>query len=83
MAETIGLVQRLSILTDTLTCVWIGPTPDNTEILLVSNDGSAADANFGNSMIHALSSASTNYREVVAIHGDSSATISSVRIEPI
>jgi hypothetical protein len=83
MAETIGLVQRLSILTATVTCVWIGPTPDNTEILLVTNDGSAADATFANSMIHALASASTNYREVVAVHSDTDATITSVRIEPI
>ncbi len=83
MAETIGLVQRLSILTDSLTCVWIGPTPDNTEILVVSNDGSAADANFANSMIHALASASTNYREVAANHADDDSTITSVRIEPI
>jgi hypothetical protein len=83
MAETIGLVQRLSILTDTITCVWIGPTPDNTEILVVSNDGSTADASFANSMTHALASASTNYREIVAVHGDSDATITSVRIEPI
>jgi hypothetical protein len=83
MAESIGLVQRLSILTDTITCVWIGPTPDNTEILLVSNDGSAADANFASSMIHVLASASTNYREVVAVHGDSDATVTSVRLEPI
>jgi hypothetical protein len=83
MAETIGLVQRLSILTDTTSCVWIGPTPDNTEILIVDNDGTASDANFANSMIHALASASTNYREVVAVHGDSDSIITSVRIEPI
>lgn len=83
MPDTSGLVQRLSILTNTITCVWIGPTPDNTEILVISNDGSPADANFANSMIHALASASTNYREVTAVHGDSDATITSVRIEPI
>lgn len=83
MAETAGLVQRLSILTDSLTCVWIGPTPDNTEILLVTNDGSSVDASFANSMIDALAAASTNYREVVAVHGDSDSTITSVRIEPI
>jgi hypothetical protein len=83
MAETTGLVQRLSILTDTTTCVWVGPTPDNTEILVVSNDGSTLDAVFANSMIHALATASTNYREVVAVHGDSDAIITSVRIEPI
>ncbi len=83
MAETTGLVQRLSILTDTTTCVWIGPTPDNTEVLVVSNDGSTLDATFSSNLIFALAAASTNYREVVAVHGDSDATITSVRIEPI
>lgn len=83
MAETTGLVQRLSILSDTTTCVWIGPTLDNTEILVVSNDGTTLDASFANSMIHALASASTNYREVVAVHADDDATITAVRVEPI
>jgi hypothetical protein len=83
MAETTGLVQRLSILTNDVTCVWIGPTPENAEILLVSNDGSTLDASFANSMIHALAAASTNYRQVVAVHGDTDATITSVQIEPI
>lgn len=83
MAETTGLVQRLSILTNDVTCVWIGPTPENAEILLVSNDGSTLDASFANSMIHALAAASTNYRQVVAGHGDTDATITSVQIEPI
>lgn len=83
MAQTSGLVQRLSILTDTITCVWIGPTPDNTEILLITNDGTALDAAFATSMIQALASASTGYRGVVAVHGDSDATITSVRVDPI
>jgi hypothetical protein len=83
MAETSGLVQRLSILTDTITCVWIGPTPDNTEILLITNDGSALDAAFATSMIQALASASTNYRGVVAVHDDADATITSVRVDPL
>lgn len=83
MAETSGLVQRLSILTDTITCVWIGPTPDNTEILLITNDGTALDTAFATSMIQALASASTNYRGVVAVHGDSDATITAVRIDPL
>jgi hypothetical protein len=83
MAETSGLVQRLSILTDTITCVWIGPTPDNTEILLVTNDGTSLDAAFATSMIQALASAATNYRGVVAVHGASDATITAVRVDPL
>jgi hypothetical protein len=83
MAQTNGLVQRLSILTNTITCVWIGPTPDNTEILLVTNDGTAIDAAFATSMIQTLASASTNYRSVVAVHGDSDATITAVRVDPL
>jgi hypothetical protein len=83
MAETTGLVQRLSVLTDTVTCVWIGPTPNNTEAFLVTNDGTFADAAFANTLVQTLASAATNYREVVAVHGSSDATITSVRIEPI
>lgn len=82
MATTTGLVQRLSIVTPSLTCVWIGPTPDNSEILLVQNDGTDSEVAFANSLIQMLSSASTNYRQVAAIHGDSDATITSVRLDP-
>jgi hypothetical protein len=34
-------------------------------------------------MIQALASASTNYRGVVAVHGDTDATITSVRVDPL
>jgi hypothetical protein len=83
MAETTGLVQRLSIIGKTATCVWIGANPTNTEALVVTNDGSAGDSAFAASMIEALAAASANYRQVVAVHGDSDSKITSLRIEPV
>lgn len=83
MAETRGLVHRLSILTDQVTCVWVGPTPNNVEVLLVSNDSSALSSAFATRLIQALMAASSNYREVVAVHADTDATITALRIEPV
>lgn len=83
MAETTGLVQSISILSETTTCVWIGPTPNNTEALLVTNDGSSQDAGFASTLIQTLAAASTNYRQVTAVHGNSDAKITSVRLETI
>lgn len=83
MAETTGLVQRMTIASATLTCVWIGPTPDNTEALIVSNDGTSAGAAFASTLIQTFAAAATNYREVVGVHGDSDSTITSVRIEDV
>jgi len=83
MAETKGLVQRITMITDTLTCVWIGANPTNVEALLVTHDGTRAGAAFAATMVQALTSASCNYREVVAVHGDNNARITSVRIEPV
>lgn len=83
MAETTGLVQRISILSETATCVWVGPTPTNTTALVVTNDGTSQNAAFANTLIQTLATASTNYRQVVAVHGNSDTKITSVRIEPI
>jgi hypothetical protein len=83
MAETTGLVQRLSILSETITCVWIGPNPNNSEALVVTHNGSATDSAFATSVIQALAAASTNYRQVVAVHGNSDSKITSLRIEPV
>jgi hypothetical protein len=83
MAETIGLVQRLTLLSQTLTCVWIGPTSDNSEILTVSNDGTTIDALFTGNLVQALAAAQTNYREVTATHDDDDSEITALSIEPI
>jgi hypothetical protein len=83
MAETTGLVQRIKIMSETTTCVWIGPTPNNTEVLLVTNDSSSQDSGFASTLIQILGAASTNYRQVTAEHGNSDAKITSLRLEPI
>jgi|RhiMetdeSRZDD1v2_1073273.scaffolds.fasta_scaffold01366_21 hypothetical protein len=81
MAETKGLVQRLSILSKSAACVWIGPTPNNNTLLFVTNDGSSADSAFAASLVHALAAASTNYREVVAIHSNTGSKITALRVD--
>jgi hypothetical protein len=82
MAETTGLVQRLSI-GETFTCVWIGPQANNTALFLVENDGSTASATFASTLVDTLTAALTNYRAVVAVHGDMSARITGIRIDPV
>jgi hypothetical protein len=82
VAETSGLVQKLSV-GQSFSCAWIGPTPTNTELLLVTSSGSAADAAFAGSLVDTLSAALTNYRAVVAVHGDHDAKITALRIDPV
>ena len=85
MAETAGLVQKLTVIpSSALACAWIGPTPANTELLYVKRDaGESPEAgSFENSMVDALADAVVSRREVVAIHGDSDARITSLRIDP-
>jgi len=89
MAQTTGLVQKLSIIPGSgsaaaMACVWIGPTPDNTELLLVQrlSTTSAQAGAFKNSIVDALVTALVSRREVVATHGDSDALITTLAIEP-
>ncbi|MGB7872195.1 MAG: hypothetical protein WBM01_28680 [Mycobacterium sp.] len=83
MAETTGLVQRLTVLNSTLTCVWIGPTPNNTTLLIVTNDGSDPDSAFAANLIQTLAAATTNYRVVAADHADNDSKITSIRVDPV
>jgi hypothetical protein len=83
MASTTGLVQQLSVFSGPLACAWIGPTAANTEVLVVTSDGSPGGESFAESLIQTLSAAATNYRSVVAFHGDSDAAITSLRIDPV
>jgi hypothetical protein len=82
MAETAGLVQRLTV-GSSVSCVWIGPNPNNTTLLVVSNNGAAADVAFAASLVQTLASAATNYRSVAAIHGTNSSTITALRVDPV
>ena len=85
MAETAGMVQRLMIVPEAATaCVWIGPTPANTELLFVLRDDSSVTAGdpTQNAIVDALTGAVVGRREVVAIHDATSARITSLRVGP-
>jgi hypothetical protein len=85
MAETTGIVQKLSVLPGaTLACIWIGPTPTNTEALFIVYQAGdpASNAVYQGSMVDALAAAAVTRREVVAIHDATSARITSLRIDP-
>jgi len=89
MAQTAGLVQRLTVVpgltsAESMACVWIGPTPNNTEVFLIRRDtsDSAHLGAFKNSMVDALTSALVDRREVVAFHAEADAEITSLTINP-
>ncbi|HWJ53616.1 MAG TPA: hypothetical protein VNT24_09625 [Propionibacteriaceae bacterium] len=82
MATTTGLVQQLAVFSGPTACAWIGPSPTNTELLVVTSTGSATDVAFAGGLVDMLSSAMMHRREVVAFHGDSSSQITSLRIDP-
>ena len=88
MAETAGLVQKMAVIPGTgntaTGCVWIGPTPSNTELLAVQRRSTDSDhvGAFKNSILDALATALVSRREVVAIHDDGNALITSLRIDP-
>jgi len=71
VAETQGLVQRLK-LTDTqiLAFAYIGPSPTNTELLIVeSGAGQPPDeAAFRGAVAEALSAALSSRQQVIASH---------------
>ncbi len=89
MAQTQGIVQRLTIaplegLTVAIACVWIGPTPTNTELLLVlrRNSDSPQGGAFKNGIVDALATALVGRREVVVTHDDTDSEITQLSYEP-
>ncbi len=85
MAETAGLVQKLTVLPGlAMACAWIGPTPTNAALLFVKRDEAqtAAEGSFENSMVDALVAAVVSRHEMVAIHEDNDSQILSLRIDP-
>lgn len=82
MAQTQGQVQRLK-LTSGLVLAWayIGPSADNTTLLLVmqrTND--PVDVAGRASMAEALSGALASRNEVIASHADNTAEITMVQV---
>ena len=83
MAETQGLVQRLK-LTDTLILAfaYIGPTPTDTELLIVeSGTGQPPDeAAFRGALAEALSAALSSRQQVIASHDDNDIRITLLQV---
>ena len=89
MATTTGLVQRLSIVPGTgdsasVACVWIGPSPSNTELFAVNRlgDDTTQAGDLKTSIVNALATAQASRREVSVVHGDSDGIITSITINP-
>ena len=88
MATITGQIQRIFMdpavgsPTGVSACVFIGPTPANTEILLLRRQ--AADpphtGAFMSSMLDAVAQALASRREVTVTHGDNDAVIISVEL---
>jgi hypothetical protein len=83
MAETSGLVQRLTVVSATLTCVWVGPKSNSSTLLTINSDGTASGSAFAANLTQTLAAAATNYRTVTCGHGDSSSQVTSVRVDPV
>jgi len=85
MAETTGIVQKLNVIPGAaVACIWIGPTPTNTELLFIAyqaGDPTSSTA-YQSSLVDALAAAVVTRREVVATHDATSARITSLRIDP-
>jgi hypothetical protein len=83
VAQTQGLVQRLK-LTDTLILAWayIGPTPTDTELLIVrSATGQPPDtAAFRGALAEALSSALASRQQVIATHDNNNIEITLLQV---
>jgi hypothetical protein len=87
MAQTAGLIQKLSVIplsNTSLACFWVGPHPTSTELFFILRPGSdsASFGAFKNSMVDALTAAYVTRQEVTLSHGDGSAEIDSLRLEP-
>lgn len=83
MAQTIGLVQRLKVTPPRiLAWVYIGPTPTDTDLLLILQDShpTPEDAAANASMVDALAYALVSKQEVIATHGSSDILITTVEL---
>jgi hypothetical protein len=83
MAQTTGFVQKLTIDTSQA-CAFIGTDLPHAEVLVVniSSRDDAATVAFQTSIIDTLAAAMSGRRTVVAGHGDQSAIITGIAINP-
>lgn len=82
MAFTVGLVQEMTWSQDPpYACIRLGPSPDDTEALVVLLEGSASDLAYQSTMIDALARAMFARREVGAYHDDEASQITSIKLE--
>lgn len=87
MAETAGLIQKVSLIPTTTggnACFWVGPHPTNTELFFItrSNTDSAPAGAAKGGMVNALTSAYVTRQEVTIQHADDSSEVDSLRFEP-
>jgi hypothetical protein len=81
MPTTTGFVQRVTLLQDSrIACVWVGPSPSSTELLVLSMTSSDSDQRLQHkrAMINALCEAQIACRQVDVLHPDDSAEIDQV-----
>ena len=79
---TTGLVQEMTWSENPpYACIRLGPSPDDTEALVVLLEGNATDLAYQSTMIDALARAMFTRREVGAWHDDEGARITSIKLE--
>lgn len=80
MAQTIGLVQGITVYQTGIACVWIGASTANAELLLIRRTNADADhvGAFKNSILDGLVTAAAARQEVAVSHGDSNGWISAL-----
>lgn len=85
MATTKGLVQRIKTGTGGTTWVYLGPAPNNTQLLFVPFPANltAAELAARSSMVDALTTAMMVHREVTVTTADGGSQVSQVDIQPV
>jgi hypothetical protein len=81
MPTTTGFVQRVTLLQGSrIACVWVGPSPSSTELLVLPMTSSDSDQRLQHkcAMINALCEAQIAGRQVDVLHPDDSAEIDQV-----
>jgi hypothetical protein len=82
MAYTTGLVHEITWSSDAPNaCIRVGPSPADTEALIVLLEGNDTERAYQTNMIDALGRAMLARREVGVWHEDDSSRITSINLE--